>query len=853
MTYIFNTQKNAIQAILAGVEKPSRYLGTEINRIVKNPSDVRMRMVLAFPDLYEIGSSHFGIQILYHLLNRHEDISVERVFAPALDMEKALRQNRIPLCSLENKLPLRDFHVVGFSLLYELNFTNVLNMLDMAGIPLYANQRGKQDPLVIGGGPCASNPEPMAPFFDAMVFGDGETVLPAMADAWLAWQKGDGRDRAALLAKWARLEGVYIPSFFKSTHDGHGFQRLIPRKADYSRIRRNIVSDMDQAFFPEHPIIAFGKPVHDRLRLEISRGCSRGCRFCQAGMIYRPVRERSMRTLLDLTETSLAATGYEDLSLLSLSTGDYTSLGPLIECLMQRCRTDRVAVSLPSIRAGTLTPELMAQIKKVRKTGFTIAPEAGSQRLRDVINKNIRYEDIAATVADAFAMGWQVIKLYFMIGLPTETQADLDAIVQMVTDLKKIKSPTKRRGQINVSATTFIPKAHTPFQWASQISQGEAHSRIEYLKSKLRMPGVQLKWQHPGMSLLEGAIARADRRMAAVIERAWRLGCRFDGWSDRFNFERWRQAFDECALSPELFTTRRRSLEEPLPWSHMDSRLEPEFLRSEWHAAHQGTTMDDCRLGTCHKCGVCDFKVVTPKRYDAMPSGHTPEAPPDLPVERYRRMALTYAKRQNARFFGHLEMAAIFARALRRAKIDVLYSQGFHPMPRISFDDPLPLGMESCAEKMWIRVGLQVTCRQLIDGLALNLPQGIEMIGCNEISAQQARKPVEREYYRILSGVSEDESAKMAQFDRQTNWLYRRTRKRAVQTHDLKQYVEKFARIDRDTMEMILRRKGDYILRPADILSSVLAMDEQRLSRVRVIKMPSPPGLAPAMNSKHDD
>jgi radical SAM family uncharacterized protein/radical SAM-linked protein len=829
-------QPCAIQSVLAEVEKPSRYLGTEVNRVLKHPTDTDLRMVLAFPDLYEIGTSHFGIQILYHLLNRHARISVERVFEPAEDMAKVLRQKKLPLCSLETHTPLRQFHLIGFSLLYELNFTNVLDILDLAGIPVRAEQRSNDDPIVIAGGPCVSNPEPMAPFFDAMVFGDGETVLPQMADIWLTWQKCDGCNRTALLTQWARLEGVYVPGFFTAAYDADGFQHLMPEVNDNGRIKRNIVPDLDRAFFPDRPIVPFGKPVHDRLRLEISRGCSRGCRFCQAGMIYRPVRERSMRTLLDLAEKSLAATGYEDLSLLSLSTGDYSCLEPLIKTLMQRCRADRVAVSLPSIRAGRLTPELMAQIKKVRKTGFTIAPEAGSQRLRDVINKNINQNDITATVADAFAMGWQVIKLYFMIGLPTEDAADLDAIVSLLADLKRIKNPAKRRGQINVSITTFIPKAHTPFQWASQISLDEAWSKIEYLKSKLRMPGVQVKWQHPAMSLLEGAIARGDRRTADVIEAAFRLGCRFDGWNDHFKFDLWQQAFDNCHLSMDFFTARERSLKEPLPWSHMDSRLDPEFLKSQWREALCGSTLDDCHQGACHQCGVCDFDQLTPKRFGSAEPVEPKQPRAAMPIEKYRRLELIYTKHSQARFFGHLEMANIFVRALRRAGIDVLYSQGFHPMPRISFDDPLPLGMESRGERMWLRVAPPVGCQSLVEALSGHMPQGIEIIGCRNLGANNPKHTLLNDHYHILISISDEEVGKMDRFKHEAQWMYSRSRRKAIQCIDLKQYVEKFERIDSNTLELIIRRNIGCTVRPAELLCSVLEMDEQRLALVRVIK-----------------
>jgi radical SAM family uncharacterized protein/radical SAM-linked protein len=836
MKNICNMPNDTIQAILGGVEKPSRYIGTEINRVLKDPSQVRLRMTLAFPDLYDIGTSHFGIQILYHLMNRHTHISVERVFAPAGDMERALRENGLPLFSLETRTPLRNFDVIGFSLLYELNFTNVLNMLDLAGIALYADQRGNDDPLVIGGGPCVANPEPMAPFFDAMVFGDGENVLPAMAEIWMQWKQSGGKDRKALFSRWSTVEGVYIPSFFKAHYDENGFQRLTPLHG-VSHIRRAIVPDLEKAFFPERPIIPFGKPIHDRLRLEISRGCSRGCRFCQAGMIYRPVRERSPRTLLDITDQSLAATGYEDLSLLSLSTGDYSGLGGLIAKLMQRCSSERTAVSLPSIRAGTLNPELMEQIKKVRKTGFTIAPEAGSQRLRDVINKNVSFDDIKGTVNDAFTLGWQVIKLYFMLGLPTESDADLDAIVQLVSELRKIKSPGKRRGQINVSFSTFIPKAHTPFQWAAQIGLEESRSKIDWLKKQLRIPGVQVKWQHPAMSLLEGVVARGDRRLAGVIERAFRSGCRFDGWNDHFDFERWNRAFADSGISIDFFTTRQRSTEEPLPWAHMNSRVDVAFLKSQLNDALAGARLGDCRRDACHQCGVCDFKEIKPMR-DNGEIGSDPESG-TVPAssEKYHAVEVIYSKRDEARFFGHLEVAHIFARALRRARIDVIYSQGFHPMPRISFSDPLPLGMESCGETMVVRVAAHVGCDDLLRGLGAQLPQGLQIIKCRSIHKGGPRREIEVDHYHVFALDSQCPSERIAQFHQTQLWPYRRCRKERTQDIDLKTVVWKFERRDAQTIELSLRRKENFSLRPHDILRGVFSLDASHLSRIRVLKL----------------
>jgi radical SAM family uncharacterized protein/radical SAM-linked protein len=836
-------QLSRIQEILPYVEKPSRYLGTEINRIKKDPESVHLKIALAFPDLYEIGTSHFGIQILYDILNRCETISAEQVFAPDRDMEQMMRRHGLPLCTVESQRPLSTFHIIGFSLLYELNYTNVLNMLRLSGLPLRACDRNSGHPLVIAGGPCVANPEPLAPFFDAMLFGDGEQAVLELAAAWLSWKQDGGQakqDKQALLRLWSQIDGVYVPEFFDFHIDGHAVGRLRPRLAGYSRVQRCIIGDLDQAAFPLNPVVPFGRPVHDRLRLEISRGCSRGCRFCQAGMIYRPVRERSPQTLIELSQKCLDGTGYEDLSLLSLSTGDYSCLSALLENLMHRGQQNRIAVSLPSIRAGTLTPDLMKMIKKVRKTGFTIAPEAGSQRLRDVINKNITFEDVARTVRDAFDMGWQVIKLYFMIGLPTETEADLQAIVQMVRELKKIKGPENRRGKINVSVTTFIPKAHTPFQWCAQIDLETSRSKIQWLKDQLKIPGVHFKWQSPEMSMLEGALARGDRRLAPVIESAFELGCTFDGWTDRFHFDLWQQAFDRAAVDMGLFTTRQRSLKEPLPWEHMDAGLNRSFLEDQWFAAQSGTPLADCRSGDCHQCGVCDFEHIQPRFYDQCPALTEKRPISSRNVQqRFAQLELTYCKLDLARFFGHLEQAHIFSRALRRACIEVAYSKGFHPMPRIAFDDPLPLGMESESEQLRIVVRSDVCCDELVAALNPQLPPGLSVIGCKPVDPQQKKLGKPDLYrYRVALGDQKLDNRRLEEFLDSRAWMRTRQKaKRQTQPVDIRRDVH-VLRLESDRqLYMELAHTGSHLIRPADVLQAVFGLKPEQIAPLRVRKL----------------
>ena len=590
-----------IQDILPLIEQPSRYLGSEVNSIKKDPRQVKLSFALVFPDLYEIGASHLGLQILYNILNSHNEIAAERVYAPGLDMEAYLKSGSIPIMSLETQKPLHSFDVIGFSLLYELNYTNMLTIFDLAGIPFFARRRDLSYPLIIAGGPCTCNPEPVADFFDAIVIGDGEKVILELSRAWLKWKERKSGDKETLLKELADIEGVYIPSFFEPANisfgDRSGFQILFPRFSQYKTVTRAIVNDLDRAPFPNAPIVPYGKPIHDRLALEVSRGCTRGCRFCQAGMIYRPVRERSPETLLALSDICLDATGYEDLSLLSLSTGDYRCIVLLMECLMIHCKAKNIAVSFPSLRAGTLTPELMNLIKKVRKTGFTIAPEAGSQRLRDVINKDITRKEIIDTVHNALSLGWLVIKLYFMIGLPTETYDDLQEIVDLVKDLRRIKDPQGRKIKINVSAATFIPKPHTTFQWVSQISLDESKEKMSWLKKNLNLPGIHFKWQNPESSILEGLWSRGDRRLSLLLVAAYKKGCKFDGWSDKFQYKLWEEACSDTGVEMDFYTTRTRNMAEPLPWDHIDIKVKKDFLDGDEvalssaldHAIDQGT------------------------------------------------------------------------------------------------------------------------------------------------------------------------------------------------------------------------------------------------------------------------
>jgi len=828
-----------IQDILSLVEKPSQYLGTETNIQKKNLNQIQLHMCLAFPDLYEIGTSHFGMQILYHILNNHSMIAAERVFAPATDMEYHLRKTKTPLFSLESKTRLRNMDIIGFSLLYELNYTNILTMFDLSGIPFFASERDNTFPLIIAGGPCMSNPEPVADFFDAIVIGDGETIIIRLAEAWIAWNQSGSKDKNEILKIWSDLEGVYVPQFFKPGFDNDGFQTLVPvfpgKKCSVKRI---IEKDLETMPFPDKPVVPYGRPIHDRLRLEIARGCTRGCRFCQAGMIYRPVRERSVEKLLSIAEKSIPQTGYEDISLLSLSTGDYGCLSFLMQELMARYAKEHIAISLPSVRAGTLSPELLNFIKEVRKTGFTIAPEAGTQRLRNVINKNVSDAEIIETVSQAFMMGWQIIKLYFMTGLPTETKEDLQGIVDLVQILRKGKVKGQRFRKINVSVTTFIPKPHVPFQWAGQISLAQSKENIQRLKQDLKMPGVDFKWQIPEVSMLEGLFARGDRRLSRLIVTAYQKGCRFDGWTEQFQYFKWLEAIEENGIDLDFFTTRQRGERETLPWDHIESGVTKEYLIHEWKNSMNGQITEDCRSGICNDCGVCDFQTIKPRITVCS------KVEPASVIERktiggyqdimYR---IIYTKRHQAKYFGHLEMVTSILRAIRRAGIPVLYSEGFHPKPRVSFDDPLPIGIESDSELFTIRVTDYIKPGDMFK-LNQYLPDGIRVVDCRITSKKIHSEKISTIGYEVtMPDLCLDKCKKNGLDNRDGIVLEYKDKKGKLKKIDLKDMLYNVDIIDDNCMNIVIRNDSGKTIRPFEILTHVFSLSEQEARQATVLKI----------------
>jgi len=829
--------KKSIQDIMPLIERPSRYLGNEVNTIKKNPEKIKLKFALVFPDLYEIGTSHFGLQILYSILNKKKEICAERVFAPGMDMEEHLRALKVPLVSLETKTPVYDFDIIGFSILYELNYTNILNILDLAGIPFYSSQRDDSYPLIVGGGPCTCNPEPIADFFDIIVVGDGENAILEIADTWLKFKEDQNNGKESLLKLMSDIQGVYIPTFFKPEYDATGIQTLKPKNSNDTKVTRAIAKNLDTLSFPDAPIVPYGKPVHDRLRLEIARGCTRGCRFCQAGMIYRPVRERSMETLLELSEKALGTTGYEDISLLSLSTGDYECIIPLMQRMMERCEARHIAISLPSLRAGTLTPELMNLIKKVRKTGFTIAPEAGTQRLRKFINKNISEKEIIETVQNSFDLGWQVIKLYFMIGLPSERKEDIQGIVDLVKKLRQIKTKKGKWGKINVGVSTFIPKPHTPFQWEAQLSLDEAKERISWIKSNLNMPGIKVKWHNPETSILEGLFARGNRKLSRLLFSAHKKGCKFDSWSDRFDFGLWQEACEDTGVDIDYSNVRKRALDEPLPWDHIDTKVSKGFLKEERVRAENLESTGDCRRGDCNGCGVCDFEVIEPRTFKESSKEQPLKSEKSENVS-YRKLKVSFSKTGTAKYFGHLELVNIMFRAIKRADIDVKYSEGFHPKPKVSFEDPLAIGIESEIENMYIAVSHLIKREEVVQRLNKQLPEGLEILECTDAPSKAEINRVNGFTYRVcINDFDFDESA-IQRFKNQEEVVVERLNKKGkINKINLKNVVLNIRLTSKKEIEFILKPDNGKTVRPYQVLKKIFNFTDEQNKRALVVKI----------------
>jgi len=843
---------------LARVKKPSRYLGNEINACKKDWEAVRLRIALVFPDLYEIGMSHHGLQILYAIINAQDDLLADRVYAPDKDLEELLQQQGASIFAVESRRSLAEFDMIGITLPYELCYTNILTILALGHIPFRSAERDYLHPYVIGGGSGSFNPEPVADFFDAILLGDGEeAVLEIAAAVRSAREAKLGRqDTLEILAE---IPGVYVPVFFEPHYDRQKKLLAIhPLRKGYEKVKRRILPDIETCQTPEKPLVPLVRIVHDRLGIEVARGCTRGCRFCQAGIIYRPVRERSTARVMELAEKGMAEGGFEELALLSLSTGDYSCLSPVLSRLMDSFVKEYVSVSMPSMRVGTLTPEIMNQIKRVRKTGFTLAPEAGTDRLRQVINKGITEEDLLKTCKDAYMLGWKLLKFYFMFGLPTETEEDVKKIADLVQ--RAAKTAADRRLRINVSVATFVPKPHTPFQWERQLSIDEAFARINLLKKSLPRGNYKLKWHDPKQSFLEGVMSRGDRLLSGVIEKAWQGGARLDAWSEHFDLTIWQEAARACNIAIPHYL-RRREMSEILPWQHLDTGVEQEFLTAELEKSLHGNYTPDCRLHRCQKCGACDFKNIKPvvqckaetnegsgqELRDSLPQEKQNVTRPadadtitkDPPQFWYR---ILYAKQGDIRFLSHLEVIQAFFQAFRRAGIKLHYTQGFNPVPKASFSPALPVGTESLAEYLDIDCRAEISdTNSFIRRVNQQLPAGMQILSVADMPDKKTDTAVKShicytiDLGRDLTARNRDALAGFMDSDSFSLTKIVKGKQRIV---DIRKQVQNLAITGPNSIEMILvAQEGKASGKPAEILQAVFDATDNECLDLNILKL----------------
>jgi radical SAM family uncharacterized protein/radical SAM-linked protein len=873
--------------ILPLVSKPNRYVGNERGIVRKDWDAVRARMLFCFPDVYEVGMSHTGTQILYHIVNRRPEWLLERAYAPWPDMERRMREGGVPLYALESGRAACEFDVVGFTLQSELTYTNVLTMLDLAGLPLRQAERRADDPIVLTGGPCASNPEPLAPFVDAVLVGDAEDaiheVLEVVADhKETAGAKGEGATvRERLLWRLAtEVAGVYVPSLY----DGPADQRtsgpepdesarpLVPSSARPSDPRlpfpvlARTVPILRPDDYPVEGLVPVGEVVHERLPIEVQRGCVRGCRFCQAGYLYRPVRERSVEACLDIAERGIAFSGHEEVSLLSLSTADHSQAAALVETLSASLAERGVSVALPSLRADAFSVDLANSVARVRKSGFTFAPEAGSERLRRVINKGLTEPDILGAVERAMASGWQGVKLYLMIGHPTETMEDFEELAGLVGRIRAILRGQRGRRHVALSVSPFVPKAHTPFQWERQDAESETRTKLRWIQDRLRGQGVDVRYHDPAETAIEGCISRGGRETADLIEAAWRRGARFDGWRELLDFAAWRAALGDVGLTLE-HAYRERAEDEALPWEVVSYGIPRQWFARERRKAYDAVETAECKGVRCSACGVCDFDLLqnvlapppTPVAADQRASGRadqrtrehadaTEVRPSARPLVRSSAIVrVRYAKRAPLRFVGHLELMHELDRVLRRARVPMLYSEGHSARPRLSAGAPLATGWLS--ESEWLDLEVEgaweaPALEALLHDLNRHAAAGLVFLAAGVLSGKGSSlmASVERSTYRAtfphppFEWSFADLDAGCRTFLARSDAPYARDRHGRTRVVDLRPLVLDLAALDASAVVVEVRTASDGSAKPTEVLEAALGIPRERAPLIQIQK-----------------